>query len=76
MAGGVSINMVTKDGGNKWKGSVRYSFANNNLQAVNHLDAAAEAARIGAPSSSATRPRRPTTSISPAAARSCRTACG
>jgi hypothetical protein len=35
MAGGVSINMVTKDGGNKWKGNVRYSFANDNLQAEN-----------------------------------------
>ena len=64
MAGGVSINMVTKDGGNKWKGNVRYSFANDNLQSVNHLDAAAAAARIGARRSSATRRRRPTTSIS------------
>jgi hypothetical protein len=35
MAGGVSINMVTKDGGNKWKGNVRYSFANDDLQAAN-----------------------------------------
>ena len=26
MAGGVSINMVTKDGGNQWKGNVRYNF--------------------------------------------------
>jgi hypothetical protein len=49
MAGGVSINMVTKDGGNQWKGNLRYNFANDDLQAVNHLDAAAEAARIGAP---------------------------
>jgi hypothetical protein len=38
MAGGVSINMVTKDGGNKWKGQIRYSFANDSLQSVNHLD--------------------------------------
>src|SRR5215204_3596767 len=37
MAGGVSINMVTKDGGNKWRGNMRYSFANDGLQAENHL---------------------------------------
>src|SRR5438128_1487798 len=47
MAGGVSINMVTKDGGNKWKGNVRYSFANDRLQSVNHLEAAAAAAKVG-----------------------------
>jgi hypothetical protein len=47
MAGGVSINMVTKDGGNLWKGNVRYSFANNDLQSVNHLDAAAAAQKLG-----------------------------
>src|SRR6188474_528897 len=35
LAGGVSINMVTKDGGNQWKGNVRYSFANNALQSDN-----------------------------------------
>ena len=27
MVGGVSINMVTKDAGNKWKGDVRYNFS-------------------------------------------------
>jgi hypothetical protein len=37
LAGGVSINMVTKDGGNKWRGNMRYSFANNDLQSENHL---------------------------------------
>src|SRR5580765_8444940 len=47
LAGGVSINMVTKDGGNKWRGNMRYSFANNDLQSVNHLDAAAAAAKVG-----------------------------
>ncbi len=47
MAGGVSINMVTKDGGNVWKGQTRYSFANDSLQSVNHLDAAAAAAKVG-----------------------------
>ncbi len=35
LAGGVSINMVTKDGGNLWKGNLRYSFSNNNLQSEN-----------------------------------------
>lgn len=35
MAGGISINMVTKDGGNQWKGNLRYSFANDDLQAEN-----------------------------------------
>ena len=47
MAGGVSINMVTKDAGNKWRSNVRYSFANDSLQSVNHLDAAAAAAKVG-----------------------------
>jgi len=35
LAGGVSINMVTKDGGNLWKGNARYNFANDNLQGEN-----------------------------------------
>jgi hypothetical protein len=35
LAGGVSINMVTKDGGNQWKGNVRYNFANDSLQSEN-----------------------------------------
>ena len=35
LAGGVSINMVTKIGTNKWGGNVRYSYANNNLQSEN-----------------------------------------
>jgi hypothetical protein len=47
MAGGVSINMVTKDGGNIWRGNLRYSFANDSLQSENHLDAAAAAAKVG-----------------------------
>jgi hypothetical protein len=38
MAGGVSINMVTKDGGNAWKGNVRYNFANDGLQGENWQD--------------------------------------
>jgi hypothetical protein len=35
MAGGVAINMVTKDGGNQWKGNARYNFSNDSLQASN-----------------------------------------
>jgi hypothetical protein len=35
LAGGVSINMVTKDGGNQWKANVRYNFSNDAMQAEN-----------------------------------------
>jgi hypothetical protein len=38
LVGGVSINMVTKTSGNAWRGNVRYSFANSDLQSENHLD--------------------------------------
>jgi Carboxypeptidase regulatory-like domain/TonB dependent receptor-like, beta-barrel len=38
MAGGISINMVTKDAGNAWRGNMRYSFSNKDLQSENHLD--------------------------------------
>jgi hypothetical protein len=38
MAGGVSINMVTKDGGNVWKGNLRYNFSNDDLQGENWAD--------------------------------------
>src|SRR5260370_10436214 len=31
MVGGVSINMVTKDAGNKWRGDARYNFASGCL---------------------------------------------
>ena len=31
MAGGVSINMVTKDAGNKWRGDSRFSYSNGCL---------------------------------------------
>jgi Carboxypeptidase regulatory-like domain len=47
LAGGVSINMVTKDGGNIWRGNLRYNYSNDNLQSENHLDAAADAAKVG-----------------------------
>ena len=75
MAGGVSINMVTKDGGNKWRGNLRYSFANDDLQAENHLGDGSRG-RGGPTRSSATRRRRPTTPTCRAAARSCRTGSG
>lgn len=35
LAGGVSINMVTKAGTNKWAGTLRYNFANDDLQSDN-----------------------------------------
>lgn len=35
LAGGVSINMVTKEGGNTWRGNMRYNFSNDDLQAAN-----------------------------------------
>ncbi len=35
LAGGVSINMVTKAGGNKWSGNLRGNFANDDLQGEN-----------------------------------------
>jgi Carboxypeptidase regulatory-like domain/TonB dependent receptor len=38
LVGGVSINMVTKVGGNQWRGNLRYSFANDDLQSENHTD--------------------------------------
>lgn len=41
LAGGVSINMVTKDGGNIWRGTARYNFANDSLQAENWAGAQA-----------------------------------
>jgi hypothetical protein len=47
LAGGISINMVTKDGGNQWRGDLRYNFSNDDLQSENHQDAAAAAAAVG-----------------------------
>jgi hypothetical protein len=35
LAGGVNINMVTKAGGNVWRGNARYNFANDDLQSEN-----------------------------------------
>ena len=49
MAGGVSINMVTKDGGNKWKGNVKYYFANDSLQSENHVQPGFPSTFLGNP---------------------------
>jgi len=49
LTGGISINMVTKEAGNKWRGNVRYSFANDSLQSTNHEEAAAQAASLVPP---------------------------
>ncbi len=47
LAGGVTINMVTKDGGNQWKGNLRYNFANDALQCDNCSET--QAARADVP---------------------------
>src|SRR4029453_9986124 len=49
MAGGVSINMVTKSAGNRWRGNVRYSFSNDDLQAENHWGNGLPATFLGNP---------------------------
>jgi hypothetical protein len=46
LVGGVSINMVTKDGGNQWRGNARYNFSNDSLQANNWDDTVAEVRSI------------------------------
>ena len=51
MVGGVSINMVTKDAGNKWRGDARYNFSSGCLDA-------AEPARPGCLESDNSRPDR------------------
>src|SRR5439155_14295853 len=43
MAGGVSINMVTKDGGNKWRGDTRYNFSSGCLTPQDPLPGCLEA---------------------------------
>ena len=49
MAGGVSINMVTKSAGNRWRGNMRYSFSNDDLQAENHRGNGLPATFLGNP---------------------------
>ena len=39
LAGGININMVTKDGSNIWRGTMRYNFANDSLQSENWAEA-------------------------------------
>ena len=77
MAGGVSINMVTKDAGNKWRGDARYNFSSGCLTPTEPTPGCLESDNVQKgsatarcrPASWATRPRPPTTSTSPAAAR-------
>lgn len=38
MAGGISINMVTKEAGNQWRGNARFSYAKDSFQANNTGD--------------------------------------
>ena len=49
MAGGISINMVTKSAGNRWRGNMRYSFSNDDLQAENHRGNGLPATFLGNP---------------------------
>jgi hypothetical protein len=49
MSGGVSINMVTKDAGNRWRGNMRYSFSNDDLQSENHIGNGLPATFLGNP---------------------------
>jgi outer membrane receptor protein involved in Fe transport len=49
LAGGVSINMVTKDAGNKWRGNARYYFANDKLQSENHIQPGFPSTFLGNP---------------------------
>ena len=86
MVGGVSINMVTKDAGNKWRGDARYSYASGCLQPTTPTGRAIPGclrATTGrtTPDAAVHVPRKPdtdrrATSTSPAAARSSRIACG
>jgi hypothetical protein len=49
MSGGVSINMVTKNAGNRWRGNMRYSFSNDDLQSENHVGGGLPATFLGNP---------------------------
>jgi hypothetical protein len=50
MAGGVSINMVTKDAGNRWRGDVRYNYTNGCLDPKNPTPGCLESDNLsGAP---------------------------
>ena len=40
--GGVYMNMVTKAGGNRWKGDARYYYANDSMQSSNFADVSAK----------------------------------
>lgn len=49
LAGGVSINMVTKDAGNKWRGNTKYYFSNQSLQSDNTTASSLPAGFLGNP---------------------------
>ena len=77
MAGGVSINMVTKDAGNKWRGDTRYSYSTGCLNPNEpkpgclESDNSSPASTRNVAHDVSRQPdaRRPTTSTSRAAAR-------
>jgi hypothetical protein len=47
MVGGVSINMVTKDAGNKWRGDTRYSYSSGCLSPSNPTPGCLESNNLG-----------------------------
>jgi len=49
MAGGVSINMVTKDAGNRWRGDARYSYSSGCLDSHNVKPGCLESDNLGPP---------------------------
>jgi hypothetical protein len=49
MAGGISINMVTKDAGNKWRGDARYSYSSGCLTPQDPKPGCLESDNLGFP---------------------------
>ena len=49
MAGGISINMVTKDAGNKWRGNTKYYYSDQKLQSDNTTDPSLPTGFLGNP---------------------------
>ena len=76
MAGGVSINMVTKDAGNKWRGNVRYNWPTGSLAAENLAGLSRKRQERQLPDFLGNPTKKATTSTSPAAAPWCRTGSG
>src|SRR5262245_24292431 len=54
MVGGVSINMVTKDAGNKWRGDVRYNYSTGCLTPQEPTPGCLESDNLGFPGQPAT----------------------